>query len=306
MNFSEIPHTLSKEEILESEEPTKEELREAGLLPERGKILEASFKTPEGQTEKIRLDIEEAIAEYESLYREAGISVETAFAEQIREIWERNHDSIKETVETFGFDQVLVIPEDLPEAEELNQKMIERMEEDVEVDDGAGGKKVERQKVNKTNQATSMFEFKDLKEGTRIVLTHTGQEVSENLITAQTMGKSILELTKLSDDEIKEKIQKREKLPMQIEVDDQAYSAEGLTLSEYIILQTIHFRETGKHLEEKKWTWLPGSVVREGSKKAGRVAYSLWLPGERGLDVGSNSPSVSRSDGGCRLSRSFS
>jgi len=74
---------------------------------------------------------------------------------------------------------------------------------------------------------------------------------------------------------------------------------ERLTLTEYLILQRKFFDETGKHLDETKWTWIPGS------KSDARVVNANWHPGEGLLDVRAVVASVSDPLWGCRLSRCF-
>jgi hypothetical protein len=74
---------------------------------------------------------------------------------------------------------------------------------------------------------------------------------------------------------------------------------ERLTLTEYLILQRKFFDETGKHLDETKWTWIPGS------KSDALVVLALWLPVGGRLSVSAFDASSSSPYRGCRLSRCF-
>ncbi len=74
---------------------------------------------------------------------------------------------------------------------------------------------------------------------------------------------------------------------------------ESLTLSDYLIFQRKHFDETGQHLDEKEWTWLPGS--RSGTP----VVLAYWRPDGGRLGVNADGPSNRSSNRGCRLSRCF-
>lgn len=73
----------------------------------------------------------------------------------------------------------------------------------------------------------------------------------------------------------------------------------GITLREYLILQLQYFRETGKHLDIKNWTWCSGSKFE--NDYGIRVVYADWS-GDR-LRVAARDPDYSGPRIGCRLSR---
>jgi hypothetical protein len=74
---------------------------------------------------------------------------------------------------------------------------------------------------------------------------------------------------------------------------------ERLTLTEYLILQRKFFDETGKHLDETKWTWIPGS------KSDAHVVVARRYPDVGQLGVDAVVASYSDPRWGCRLSRCF-
>jgi hypothetical protein len=53
---------------------------------------------------------------------------------------------------------------------------------------------------------------------------------------------------------------------------------EALSLEDYIVFQKKYFEETGKHLDETKYTWL-------ATKSGARLVYSHWHPDDRKLSV---------------------
>ncbi len=77
---------------------------------------------------------------------------------------------------------------------------------------------------------------------------------------------------------------------------------QSLTLTDYLILQRKLFKETTKHIDNKFWTWLPGSTVPT-SGGGSCVVYARWASG--GLSVVAVGPGYSTPAIGCRLSRSF-
>ena len=73
---------------------------------------------------------------------------------------------------------------------------------------------------------------------------------------------------------------------------------QALTLEDYIIFQRKYFEETGKHLDEKKWTWL-------ATKAGARLVDSDWNPGDHKLYVSAIDLEIQYDDLGVRPSRSF-
>ena len=300
------PFTIKKEEDSERFRPlTIEEKEELGLEEKRRKIaspvLRASWKNPENQNErKIEIDIQKEIQVFDKIYSDKlGIKIDQ---KEVVAIWNRNFESIKKEIETYGYDTVLIIPENLPDEAVVNEKIIETMDEGV----GKGKIKQTWQNSNFTDGG-SFAGVRNLEASKcRIILTKGEQNMSEtnDPLLKATLGKNVLGLTGLSESEIADRIQKGGELPINFKVSiagkETEIKTEGLSLSEYMIFQGLYFEKNKKHLDEKGWTWLTKSC--SGS----RVVGSGWGPGSRRLGVGADDSSASGGDLGLRLSRSFS
>ena len=76
------------------------------------------------QNESISLDIEQKLQEFISFYQKTNIDLPPDFEDNIKEIWSRNIDKIKESIEQNGFNEILLMPENIP-LSDLNSKMTE-------------------------------------------------------------------------------------------------------------------------------------------------------------------------------------
>ena len=272
--------------------------------------LKTKWKNPETENEQmIEIDLEEILDKQKQFYKN-NLNLEINES-AVREIWNKNYAEIKSEIEKYGYDSVIIVPENLPSEADVNKKAIETMNE------GAG--KVAATKYWVEQQSISSAEENKYK----IILTHSDQNIYENPAAnpflKATLGKNIPMLIlnispkEWSDMEDKEKKKKEQeafqKLEQGADVDFEAeidgkkikIQAEGLSLEEYEIFQRIYFEKNpGKHLDEKGWTWLPKS--RSGS----RVVLSGWDPGDRRLHVHAAGPGGALGYLGLRLSRSFS
>ncbi len=290
---------------------TEEEKAELGLQEKSKKrkesretaspILRASWKNPENQNERaVEIDIEREIELFSKMYADnLQIKIDR---NEIISIWNRNFESVKQEIETYGYDTVLIIPENLPTEQEVSRKIIETM------DEGAG-----KGKVNETLKHSNFIEGGSFtgvrtseKPKYRIILTKGDQNIYEtpDPLLKATLNKNINILTGLSDQEIAQRIQREDELPINFKASiggkEIEIMAEGMSLSEYMIFQRANFEKTGKHLDEKGWTWLLKSF--SGS----RVVNSDWDPDARQLNVYAHDASHRNVDLGLRLSRSFS
>jgi len=283
--------------IEEKEELDLEEKRREIASP----VLRAFWKNPENQNErKIEFDIQKEIQVFDKIYSDKlGIKIDQ---KEVVAIWNRNFESIKKEIETYGYDTVLIIPENLPDEAVINDKIIETMDEGV----GKGKIKQTWQSSNFT-EGGSFAGVRNLEAPKyRIILTKGEQNMSEtnDPILKAIWGKNILGFTGLSEPEIANRIQKGGELPINFKTTvagkEMEIKAEGLSLSEYMIFQGLYFEKNKKHLDEKGWTWLTKSC--SGS----RVVGSGWGPGSRRLGVGADDSSSSGGYLCLRLSRSFS
>ncbi len=236
-----------------------------------------------GTTETIEINLESNLERYKSFYTEHQIETPENFESEIRRIWADNAEKIKQAIEQGGFDDVLFIPP--YNTIDINQKTTEQ------------GDYVKDGKPTKTQEWTAISNIIDTKPNQpRIVLIHRkGAANLERPELFETKEKSIYELCNATTDEEKEKIKDliKNKQPLPIE---------GLTLGEYLIADRIHFKETGKHLDDinqNSYTWLPGSY------SGAAVVRSFWNPGYSQVRVGARDPGHSLSGLGCRSACTF-
>ena len=282
------------------------------------KKIETNWKNPENQKEKkITINFEEEIQFFQEFYQKhLQIELNT---KEIRSILRKHKKEIQKEMEQYGYDQILIIPENLPEEKELNEKLIETMEEEVEENGEKKMKKVEETKYWADQNTLTSAE----KPKYRIILVHSDQNIYQNEdanpYLKATLGKNIPQLIfgisdekweeiesggreeKYKQDAMKE-LEKGEILDIHLEIQSQKIliQAEGLSLREYEIFQRIFFEKHKKHLDVEGWTWLPKSF--SGS----RVVAVFWYPFVRQFGVHALDPSDRDDDLCLRLSRSFS
>ena len=116
----------------------------------------------------------------------------------------------------------------------------------------------------------------------RIILTQDIQEINQNELFKQTLGKSADEIEAM------------------LETDD-FKGLTGFAESEYLLFQRDYSNRTGQHLDTKGWTWLLSS----GRPRSSRVPGAGWDPGGGGLGFFSGSRSHRYSSRGARLAGSF-
>jgi hypothetical protein len=125
--------------------------------------------------ESINLDIEKKLDEFISFYQQNKIDLSPDFEENIREIWSRNIDEIKENIEQNGFSDILLMPENIPLAD-LNTKMTEGYKtetwESSNFTEGGGFAGAKSENVDKP----------------RIVLVHKTQNLKDNPELAKTLN----------------------------------------------------------------------------------------------------------------------
>ena len=79
--------------------------------------IEATYKQ-----ESITLDLEQKLQEFVDFYKTNKIDTPPDFKDSIRAIWENNIDDIQKAIEENGFDEMIIIPGNIP-LTELNTKM---------------------------------------------------------------------------------------------------------------------------------------------------------------------------------------
>ncbi len=244
------------------------------------KSISANYEY-KGTTESIEINLEANLERYKSFYKDHQIETPDNFESEIRRIWAENTDKIKQAIEQGGFDDVLFIPP--YSTVDINQKTTEQ------------GDYVKDGKPTKTYEGTKISEITDAKPNQpRIVLIHRkGAANLERPELKKTKNQTIYNLC--NDSTVKE----RSKIDELIK-NKQPLPIDGLTLGEYLIADRIHFKETGKHLDDynqRSETWLPGSYA------GASVVRSDWYNSK--IDVGAFDPGGSGSYLGCRPARTF-
>ena len=282
---------LEKAQQLKTEIEKKLSSLKEKIIP---KEIKANFTNPEtNETKEIKFNLQEQIQTWQQFYQKENLPIPNE--KEIKNSWRKNRQEIQKAMETYGYDKILIIPENLPATEKLHTQMSQGYKETYQNDNFknagsfAGAKHTETQK-------------------TRIILCHNDQNTYENpqanFFAKQTLNKSILQLSSLTEPQLQTKIQKQENIPINFEtqINNQKIQieAEGLSLNEYLILQKQYFQANQKHLDEKGWTWL----LKTSS--ASRIADASWNPGRSRLGVNAFDLGHSHDSLGCRLSRSFS
>jgi len=262
-----------------------------------GGSFAAMWKNPEtGKEQSIEINLEEKLSEFKAFFKDK-FNLEINETE-VKKIWNKNYTEIKSEVEKYGYDSVLIIPDNLPSESDINQKAVETM------DEGAGKGKVVATKYWAEQSSIAFVGENKYK----IILVHSDQNIYDNPdanpYLKTTLNKNIMALTGLAPKEIEKKINSGQELPANFEAEingkKMQIQASGLSLEEYEIFQRMYFEKNRKHLDESGWIWLMKS--RSGS----RVVISSWDPDDRRLSVNALVPGYARAILGLRLSRSFS
>ncbi len=78
-----------------------------------GKESNTEAITATYQQESINLDIEKKLEEFISFYQQNKVDLPPSFENDIKEIWNRNANEIKESIEQNGFNDILLMPENM-------------------------------------------------------------------------------------------------------------------------------------------------------------------------------------------------
>ena len=220
-------------------------------------------------SETITIDFEKKLEYSVTFYKNRHIDLPDNFREVMTDIWNRNVDIIKKTIEEQGFDEVILTPGNLS-VPDVHAKMSEGYFATLE---GVQFKK------------SGAFEsVVEITNKPRIVLIHknNARDVSQRL-----------ELNKTRN----------------IKASDFIESGQNLTLTDYLIFQRQYFEENNKHLDYPNCVWLPGSVVKNSDANVEfRMVYARWVVDNIDigrLNVGSEEFNQSYPHVGCRLSQRF-
>ena len=285
-------NTEEIEKLLEIAQEKRSQI-ESQMVP---KEIKANFQNPETQENKeISINFEQELKFFTDFYQKhLNLQINQA---EIKEIWRKNQKEIKAEMEKYGYDSILNIPENIPNEEILNQKIIETMTNTTAT-----------YQSNNFKEGGSFSGVKNLNNSkARILLTHSDQNIYQNSkanpFLKSTLNKSIIDLSGLSEQEIQERIENQREIPINFEanLNNQKIQiqSEWLSLSEYQILQRTYFEKTKNHLDENGWTWLAKSA------SVSRLVDARWSSGGRQFFVDAADSSSSSGILCSRLSRSF-
>ncbi len=100
--------------LFDRAEKMKEKLDSKEILPQATPELSASYTHPDGRQEAITLDIEAKLQEFLSFYQKTKIDLPPDFEDTVRDIWDRNQTEMEQAIEQNGFDEILIIPGNIP------------------------------------------------------------------------------------------------------------------------------------------------------------------------------------------------
>ncbi|MDD4803740.1 MAG: hypothetical protein PHN69_01070 [Candidatus Pacebacteria bacterium] len=89
---------------------------------ERLQKIEAVYTRPDGKQETIEFDFEKELTNFSDFYKKTGIELPSDFEDSMRDIWNRNQEQIQNEVGNKGFNEILLIPENIS-LTELKEKM---------------------------------------------------------------------------------------------------------------------------------------------------------------------------------------
>jgi len=297
---SEFLEDEEKEKLLAEIEKIRQKIAQSGKVaddffeqPVRP-ALRALWKNPETDVEsQIEIDFEKQLDKYRRFYKDnLGLNINES---EIKEIWRQNYAEIKKEMEKYGYDAIIIVPDNLPEEEILNKKLIESMPNTDGTYQGDNFKQGGSFAGVKNSYAPEC----------RIVLTHAVQNIADHPILKATRNKNLMNITGIGEKMVLNKISSGGELLVNCEVEISgkkfAIQAEGISLEDYLIQQRVSFDENKKHLDEKSnsYTWLLKS--RSGSQ----VVNAVWDPADRQLVVTADASGAADDYLGLRLSRSF-
>jgi hypothetical protein len=105
---------------MERVEKIKGQIDSTDPLPQTNTEIEATYTYTDPQTKKsespehITISLESSLASYTSLYAKTGIDLPPDFESTITDIWSRNHLDIQQAIEQHGFNDILIIPGNIP------------------------------------------------------------------------------------------------------------------------------------------------------------------------------------------------
>jgi len=114
--------------LFDRAEKMKARLDSKERLPQAQEKIQVNYSYTNPKTNKVEhqetitLDVEAKLTDFLSFYQKTNINLPLDFEDTVRDIWDRNQTEIEQAIEQNGFDDLLVIPGDIPLAD-LADKM---------------------------------------------------------------------------------------------------------------------------------------------------------------------------------------
>jgi hypothetical protein len=252
--------------LFDRAEKLKAKLDSGEEIPQATPEVSVSYQRPDGKTETIALDFEAKLQEFISFYQKTSLDLPADFEDIARDLWDRNQAEIEQEMEQKGFDDMLIIPSNVPLAD-LAEKM--KMDSGYWLGDNFknGGNFTGVVSPNVDKPRIILYHKKTLPE----VQAETGLDVHLNI----TAGDAL----KLFG----------------------ANPNEHMTLADFIIMESKNFSESPIHLSDytkKSGQWL-------NTKAGARLVRSDWDPSLHQLGVGANGLTYQDGNLGVRPARCF-
>ncbi len=235
-------------------------------LPQSTPEISTTYTRPDGKSETISLDIESKLTDFLSFYKKTNIDLPPDFEDTIRDIWERNQSEIEQVIQKNGFDDILLIPGNIPLADIAEKLKMENGNfTGSNFDDGGGFAGAVSQNTDKPR--IILFHKKTLPE----VQAETGLDVHLNI----TAGEALKLFNKNPD--------------------------EHMTLNDFIIMERKVFEESGVHISD----WNKKSAQWLNTKSGARLVCAYGDPTDAGLGVDAFVDEYHYDNLGLRPSRCF-
>ena len=161
--------------LFDRAEQMKEKLNSKEKLQDFTESIFVNYTNPDKKVENIVFSFEQKLQDYIDFYKTSKLDLPPDFENSIREIWENNLDDIQKAIEENGFDDMLLMPADIP-LPGLNTKMTEGYKnatyEGSNFSGGGGLQGAKSQNVDKP----------------RIVLVHKTQNLKDRPELAKTLN----------------------------------------------------------------------------------------------------------------------
>ena len=252
--------------IFDRAEKLKNKLNSGEILSQATPEISTTYSRPDGKKETITLDFEAKLQEFISFYQKTNLDLPADFEDTARDLWDRNQAEIEQAMEQKGFNDLLIIPGNIPLAD-LAEKM--KMESGYWLGDNFknGGNFAGVVSPNVDKPRIILFHKKTLPE----VQAENGLDVHLNI----TAGDALKLFEKNPD--------------------------EHMTLPDFIILERKVFEDSGIHITD--YTKNSGQWLN--TKAGARLVYSHWYPDAHKLHVAAYVLESQAGDLGVRPSRCF-